>query len=38
MLEKFVNQGTRRPDISVELDFADIAFDRPQHEHRASVD
>ena len=38
MLEKFIDQGSGRTDVAVELDLADIAFDRTQHEYRASVD
>ena len=37
MLEKGVDQRCRRPDVAFELDLADVALDRPQHEYGASV-
>src|SRR5262245_11235955 len=38
MLEEFVDQGSCRTDLAIELDFADITFDRTQNEHRTSID
>src|SRR6516225_10736969 len=38
MLENFVNQGPCRTNVPVELDLADVTLDRPQDEHRSSID